>query len=113
VWQQYATAAIAPFPLLPPANGAQTDLTQVSNNWLRGTLLGGLISNGQAATLASGLDGSFMGDDIPALRAQSPEATDEMKLLDAIETFTDVEFGVAALPDESRENIANGAYLVP
>jgi hypothetical protein len=114
-WQQHATVAIAPFPLLPPPVPGETDLTQVSNNWLRTTLMGSAISTGQAATLASALAGAFAGEgeDIPQLRMESNESTDGMQLLDAIEGFTDVQFGVNRLPDESRENIANEAYVLP
>jgi hypothetical protein len=52
-------------------------------------------------------------EDIPSLRSISGESTDGMQLLDAIETFTDVQFGVDTLPAESRENVANEAYVLP
>jgi hypothetical protein len=109
--QQTFSVQIVPFPLLPPANATQTDLRQQSSGWLRNTLLGGGITVANAKLLAEALQ---PGQDIDDYISMSNEATPEMQLLDALESFIEVELqaGRGKVPLQSKIHIVNGSYHI-
>ena len=102
---------LVPFPLLPPANANQTDLRQQSPGWLRSNLAGGGINAGNARLLADALQ---PGQDIDDYISISNEATPEMQLLDALETFIEVDLGLGRgiIPLQSQIHIVNGSYHI-
>lgn len=105
----------APFPLQPPAAVGVADLAQQTNGWVQNTLMGGILTAGQALTLNQGLQGTYdNGDSVDTLRQQSNEPTPEMRLLDAIDTFIAVELQLnVRIPGAAQIQILNGAYTLP
>ena len=111
-WEKVGvTRDVDPFPLLPPADSAKTNLRHKVTNWVKNNLLPlGL------ARLATGLYKAIKnGSIIDKYVAQSNEDTAEMKLADALDTFIAVnaiERGEEnlRLPMEARRQVLNGVY---
>jgi hypothetical protein len=107
--QQTFDVQITPFPLLPPANANQTDLRNQSANWLRQVLMGAGITAREAQELLAALQ---PGQEIDGYINTSPEATPQMRLLDALETFVQADLQGGRVPMQSQIHIVNGTYHV-
>lgn len=108
--QNTFSVQIIPFPLLPPANAARTNLRNQSANWLRNTLTGGTnINNREANDLLQALQ---IGGEIDDYIQDSNEPTAQSRLLDALETYLTADLQRRGLPAQSQSHILNGSYHV-